>query len=248
MQVSAATPSRPWPLWALAAIAFVLFLGLGRWQLDRAAQKRVMLASANAALQARRPQPHAVIDAPVATRRYDWIEVDGRFLSTPAVLLDNQAREEASGVRAYRAFETADRHVLLVDLGWTSLPGDRRMPQVPAYPARTRLVGLLLPPPSPGLLVAPPVAQPDGTLLATTLDAASLRAALRLPALAPRVLRPLPEPGFGFERDYDILPNTMPPERHIGYAVQWFALAATVLITTLLLTWRRSRRLSGVSP
>ena len=64
---------------------------------------------------------------------------------------------------------------------------------------------------------------------------------LPLPALAPRVLKLDPDQPLGYARDLDVLPNTLPPERHIGYAVQWFGLAAAVLVTALLLTWRSRR-------
>jgi cytochrome oxidase assembly protein ShyY1 len=86
-----------------------------------------------------------------------------------------------------------------------------------------------------------PVKQSDATLLATAIDVPTLRVALELPALAPRVLRPENDASLGFARDFDILPNTLPPERHLGYAVQWFGLAAATLITALVLSWRRRR-------
>ena len=38
-----------------------------------------------------------------------------------------------------------------------------------------------------------------------------------------------------------MLPNTLPPEKHRGYAVQWFALALAVLVTALVLTFRKAR-------
>ena len=60
-------------------------------------------------------------------------------------------------------------------------------------------------------------------------------------ALPPRVLRLDPALPLGYVRDLDILPNTLPPQRHLGYAVQWFALAAAVLATALLLTFRKPR-------
>jgi cytochrome oxidase assembly protein ShyY1 len=84
--------------------------------------------------------------------------------------------------------------------------------------------------------------QADGNLLATSLDHAMLKSALKLPALAPRVLRLDPALKVGYLRDLNILPNTLPPERHLGYAVQWFGLALAVLITALVLTLRRRRR------
>ncbi len=231
----------PLLLWAIAVLVMALFARLGAWQLERAHEKRAMLADASVALQARLPQSWSVIGDAARARGYDWVEVEGRFADTPAVLLDNQQRAGKVGVRAYRRFDVKGGPPLLVDLGWVALPPDRTMPPVPRDIVRTSLSGLLLPPPGAGLGMGVPAVRADGTLLATTIDLQALRAPLQAPTLAPRVLRPAPEAGFGFERDFDILPNTLPPERHLGYAVQWFALALAVLITALLLTWRARR-------
>ena len=59
--------------------------------------------------------------------------------------------------------------------------------------------------------------------------------------LAPRVLRLEPSLPIGYARDLDILPNTLPPQKHLGYAVQWFALALAVLVTALILTFRKAK-------
>ena len=83
--------------------------------------------------------------------------------------------------------------------------------------------------------------QPDGTLLATALDAEQLRNALHADRLAPRVLRLDPKLPIGYARDLEILPNTLPPQKHLGYAVQWFALALAVLFTALILTFRKAK-------
>lgn len=238
-------------LWCLALLAMALFARLGFWQLARSGEKRAMLEKSAAALHSRSPRPWSVIADARRARDYDWVEVRGRFADAPPVLLDNQQRQGKVGVRAYRLFVLDDGQPLLVDLGWIAIPFDRTMPTLPPAPARDVLTGLLLPPPGAGLKIAPPQPLADGTLLATTLDPRELAQHLHAPGLAPRVLRPRPEPGFGFERDFDILPNTLPPERHLGYAVQWFALSATVLITALLLTWRASRaakRLRSAAP
>ena len=83
----------------------------------------------------------------------------------------------------------------------------------------------------------------DGELwLATRIDTAAIARETGLPAaLAPRVLRLDPAVRLGYERDLELLPNTLPPEKHRGYAVQWFALALAVLVTALLLTFRKPR-------
>lgn len=228
-------------LWAIALLAAALFARLGFWQLERADEKRDMLAKASSALSSRTPKPLSVIADEQRIADYDWITVEGRFADAPAVLLDNQQQGGKVGVRAYRVFVLKDGLPVLVDLGWTALPPDRTLPRVARDVERERLSGLLLPPPGQGLDMGAPVKQSEGTLLATAIDLPSLRVALELPALAPRVLRPDNDPSLGYARDFDILPNTLPPERHLGYAVQWFGLSATTLITALLLSWRRRR-------
>ncbi len=228
-------------LWAIALIAMALFARLGFWQLERGAEKREMLEKAGSTLSLRVPQPLSTIADDARSTEYDWVEIEGRFIDAPMVLLDNQQHQGRVGVRAYRVFVLNDGLPVLLDLGWVALPPDRALPRSVAASGKKRLAGLMLPPPGRGLDVGGPVAQPDGTLLATTIDLPTLRRALAQPTLAPRVFRPEPGAGFGFQRDFDILPNTLPPERHLGYAVQWFGLAAAVLITALLLTWRARR-------
>ncbi|MBP6749447.1 MAG: SURF1 family protein [Xanthomonadaceae bacterium] len=233
-----------WLPWLVAVCAMALFARLGVWQLERAGEKRAMLADAARALADRRPQPLQVLNDRDRAGAYDWVVLRGRFAEAPAVLLDNQQRGGKVGVRAYRVFLPKDgllneSPAVLVDLGWSPLPSDRTLPAVPRDDTRTTLTGLLMPPPGRGLDLGPPAEQPGGQWLTTAIDTSVLRDTLRLRDLAPRVLRPSPEPGFGFERDFDILPNTLPPERHVGYAVQWFGLSATVLIVALLLERRR---------
>ncbi len=232
-----------WIGWPLALVVAAAFAWLGTWQLQRMDAKQALLDASARVLEQRDAGPLARAADPVRTRAYDWAAGTGRFAPLPAVLLDNQNRDGQPGVRAYRVFVPADGMPLLVELGWLPLPGDRRMPDMPV-PDAVRLEGLLLPPPSAGLQSGRPVPQADGTLLAVALDLQAVADALGLPALAPRVLRPDPALPLGYARDLDLLPNTLPPPQHLGYAVQWFALSLTVLVVALVLTvrQRRSRR------
>jgi cytochrome oxidase assembly protein ShyY1 len=232
--------------WLLALAVIVLFSRLGFWQLDRMHEKQAMLDAVHGVLQLRQALPLAAAADPARSANYDWSAGDGRFVDLPPILLDNQGRDERSGVRAYRVFQPEAGAPLLVELGWLPLPGDRKLPTVPRPDTVTRVTGLLAPPPSAGLAHGAAVAQPDGTLLAVALQPTALRQPLHLAALAPRVLKldpaqALPAGGPTYARDLDILPNTLPPERHLGYAVQWFGLALAVLITALVLTLRKRR-------
>ncbi len=40
----------------------------------------------------------------------------------------------------------------------------------------------------------------------------------------------------------ELLANTLPPERHRGYALQWFGLAFATLVTAIFMSLRRPVR------
>ena len=229
------------PLYLLALAVVIGFLALGRWQLQRATYKEHLIAQSTQVLDRRVPVALASAsdsDAP----DFVWVDGDGRFLAQPALLLDNQTRAGQHGVRVYRLFQPdGARRPLLVELGWRPLSPRRTLPHEPALEGRFRLQGLLAPPPSPGLaLGVADQPQADGSHLLTRIDIGALGKSLALPGcLAPRVLRLDPALKLGYARDLDILANTLPPVRHRGYAVQWFALAAAVGVIALYFLFRR---------
>lgn len=228
--------------WGCALLAAAGFARLGLWQLDRAVEKERMLGQVAAVLKARDAVPLAAAAEPRAAARYDWARGGGRFLDTPPLLLDNQQRDGRVGMRAYAAFQPDAGAPLLVDLGWRPVGPARALPAVEVPRGRVVVSGLLTAPPAAGLRVGAPMARQDGGWLVVRLEPAAVAAALGLPALAPRVLRLDPALPFGYPRDLVLLANTLPPDRHRGYALQWFGLAATAIAIALVLTFRRSRR------
>jgi len=228
-------------LWAGALLLIAGFCLLGRWQLHRAETKQRMIESAGAVLRERRALPLSEAQARDA-RGYDWVAGHGRLLPSPVLLLDNQRRGAAVGVRVLAVLRPRDATAQLVDLGWLPLPGDRRMPDVRLPTQEIEVSGLLAPPPGAGLALGPaaspvePVGR-EARWLLTRVDPAALSAQLRLP-LSPRLLRLDPALPLGYARDLELLPNTLPPERHRGYALQWFGLAFATLVAALFVTLR----------
>ena len=55
------------------------------------------------------------------------------------------------------------------------------------------------------------------------------------------MLRLDPAVPLGHARDLELLSNTLPPEKHRGYAVQWFGLALATLVILIVLNLRRRR-------
>lgn len=226
-------------LWILPGLLLAAgFSLLGRWQLGRAVQKEAMLQASAQVLAERLPQALAKASTQ-DDEALAWAEGVGRFVSAPALLLDNQRRGEAVGVRVYRVFQPDHGTPLLVDMGWLPLPPNRQMPVMPALAAQpVTLRGLLAPPPATGIAMGADHSELDARhWLLTRIDRAALATALGQP-LATRVLRLDPGLAIGHARDLDVLSNTLTPDKHRGYALQWFGLAVASVVTTFLLVFR----------
>lgn len=226
--------------WVAAVLVIIGFCQLGRWQLHRMQEKQALLDQQPPA----RAQSMALADAQAAPARLRWVDDHGRFLPG-TVLLDNQTRDGRAGIKVYQPFASGTGARVLVDLGWLPMPADRTVPTIVPREGAAHVAGLLAPPPATGIALGPaltPTAQPR-VWLANRMPPAEVAAALGLaPAsLASPVLRLDPALPGGYARDLELLPNTLPPSRHLGYAVQWFGLALTVLIVALVLEWRRHR-------
>jgi surfeit locus 1 family protein len=225
-----------------AAVLCLVFLSLGRWQLSRAEWKQQRLDAVANVLRDQKAVPLSnalSISEDKTTPQFVWSSGRGRFLETPALLLDNQRRGAQVGVQVYRVFKTEQGIHVLVNLGWLAISGDRAMPLIDTIPGEHAVDGLVMAPPSPALAMGPSHVKANNTYwLMTRMDITALSKDLNMP-LASRVLRLNPKHSLGYARDLDILPNTLPPEKHRGYAVQWFGLAIAVFVIAIVLTLRR---------
>lgn len=229
--------------WLLALVVAACFSGLGFWQLQRMHEKQALLVQLP-------PDRSAAVSLAQALRAPDtlhWVHQRVRFLPG-TIVLDNQLRDGRAGVKVYQAARAADVPAtsVLVDLGWLPLPANRELPPIHALQGEIDVQGLWAPPPAVGIALGPALTatpQPQAWL-ATRLDMPAIAARLGLAAdgLAAQVLRLDPTLPFGHLRDLELLPNTLPPSRHLGYAVQWFAMALAVLVIAATLQWRTRRR------
>ena len=230
--------SVPWALGALALAS--AFVALGNWQLDRGAFKETQRAAFEHQLAAA-PTPiadavdseHAALPARVTG--------PGRYEADATLLLDNQTLDGRAGVHVLTLVRPdGARRGVLVDRGFVALPPDRRVPPI-AAPASAVVTGLLAAPPVSGIRLGEAHAARGASSLVAFLDVRTI--ANDFHAELPDAVVLLDENApDGFARRWEPLRNTIPPERHRAYAVQWFALAAAVLITYGVLTWRNRRK------
>jgi cytochrome oxidase assembly protein ShyY1 len=225
-------------LLAFGVLALVVAAGLARmgwWQLDRAVEKQLLLDGV-ARAAAMPPVAFADLRHDSGERRFRAVRVAGRFSADRQVLLDNQLRDGQPGVRVYVPLKLADdSRALLVDRGWLAWP-DRSQPAPTASVPEGWLQfdGVLLDPPGAGLRLGAAVG--DGwPLLVTRIDLTEIERHLGQPLLD-LVLEDRATP-----RAQSIRAQMLPPERHRGYALQWFGLSLTVLIIYCVLAWRTLR-------
>jgi cytochrome oxidase assembly protein ShyY1 len=215
--------------WLLTAFGMAAFIGLGVWQLDRAAQKRRLFAAFAAAADT--PALDLAQARPDDASRYPHVRVRGHYLRERGYWLDEQANRGRLGVHEIGVFAPdGATDLLLVDRGWVEwnhAPGTT--PAAPELPTgEVSLTGLYAPFPGGGLRIGGNAlpAQKVWPKLTLYLDAGPIAADLRRPLL-PRMLLLDAAPASGFVREWK--PDVMPPERHQGYAVQWFAFAVVAL-------------------
>ena len=217
------------------------FVSLGNWQWRRALYKDALAADLAAAASA---QPVPLSEALADQERARFRKVSTRgVLHSPSVYLDNQIRDGRVGVLVANRLSSADAAAdLLVVRGWRPMVDGMRELPVPEQPAaEIRLSGFLDAPPAAGISLgaAPGSTEAVDPLLVTRVDLAWLSQRWQRPLL-PWVLYLDADSPAGYLRDWQ--PHYLPPERHRGYAVQWWGLAAATLVIYAVLTWRQRQR------
>lgn len=234
----------------LAVLFLALFgtlVGLGFWQLDRADQKRELFGAFDAGSGG--TAATALIDGDaLAERRYERLRLNGRFLSSRQILLDWVTHAGRVGYQVLTPFRPAgSERWVVVNRGWIAAAPDRaELPDLDLDVAeRDRtIVGQIDALPQPGLRLDVPEEARSATwpraLLFPTFD--ELEVELELPLVSYQLLLAADQDD-GFVREWQ--PRSITPERHVGYALQWFSLAAALAAITAAVTTRavlRARR------
>lgn len=206
----------------LALIA--LFVRLGAWQLDRAEQKEKL----KAAVESGASSP--VLELRPGTEffpalRFRRILVKGHFEPDKQILLDNQTHDGRAGVHVLTPLRMRDSETrVLIDRGWIALePSREHLPEAEAPEGEVEVHGVI-DTPSPPLFIlgAASRAGPAWGRLWPYIDLGHFSKYAGYP-VKPYLIRQAPADPHGYVR---VLPTVeMTSAMHIGYAIQWFALA-----------------------
>lgn len=217
-----------WIAWSLLLAGLVLFVTAGTWQWQRAVYKDALYADFDSAF-GRPPVPLAQALTARELPRYQPVLLEGAWVPGRELLLDNRTRQGVPGVWVYSLFQPEGAAAIYVQRGWIPWRDRRAPPQVPAAEG-VRLQGLLAPPPAAGLKLGDDAAT-GWPRVVTAVDLTAAEQALGTPLLDSVLLPAGEEPGFVRE----FRPQTLSPDKHRGYAVQWFSFAVAAIVLFLVL-------------
>ncbi|MBE0468906.1 MAG: SURF1 family protein [Methyloprofundus sp.] len=230
------------PFIVFIAVLAVL-LRLGFWQLARADIKRAYLATQQT--QSLMP-PVALTEllALGADLRYRQVQLVGRYDVAHQFLVDNQILEGKVGAFVLTPFILAGNNTLvLVNRGWVAMSkGAQQLPDIDFKPASGELVlnGMLNDFPGVGLVLAGADEPSDSwPSVVQIINNAKIASKLNQPIFDFQVQLLADQPN-GYTRNWQIN-RRMPPEKHIAYAVQWFALAITLILLILWISCKKNK-------
>jgi surfeit locus 1 family protein len=223
----------------LAICLIAMLVSLGRWQLQRAAEKRVLFDSFASAGVAARPIDRQSPPVP----RYGRVLAVGSYDGSRQILIDNMVEGTRAGYFVITPFALQGGGWVLVNRGWVPLGRSRaERPPIPVEENLRTIRGRADNLPSPGIRMGTPapLAPPYPTVAAypTHAELARLLKESDWTAAADLILLDADQ-ADGYVRNW--APPGFPPLRHIGYALQWFGLALALLVLYVVTNFRRTR-------
>lgn len=225
----------------MLVLLLALFFSAGFWQLGRAEEKRSVLQRYDAAI-GDAAVAELVADSDAASMRFRRVELRGRYVPERQILLENMTDGGRNGYQVLTLFRSGERHVL-VNRGWLPADADRsKLPYISVGDEERTVTARINDYPAPGLRLDGPAGEDSGwprRLLFPTAIQLEEALGVELPAYQLQLAAAEPD---GYLREWRAVASG--PEKHLGYAFQWFSFAALACIFYLILMfqWRRSMR------
>jgi surfeit locus 1 family protein len=222
-----------WRMTILACLAILFFSRLGFWQLERAYEKQQMMTN-QASLA--KLAPLAWQPASPLPKQYQLIRVSGHYLEQN-LLLDNQHHQHQFGYHVLTPFLLDSGKVLLIDRGWVAADIRRQVLPEIAKPLDSDLEGTVYYP-SEKTWVLGQVLEKKGAKIAIVerIDAKIIGQFLHK-SVYPFIIRLNKDSSQSYVHEWPVV--AMSPERHYGYALQWFAIASVLLILFIALNLKK---------
>lgn len=224
-----------WRITLFTALMVPLMVGLGFWQLQRAADKAALAASFESRQQQAPAALSKLLDKPADLLAYAPVQLSGHFLPDAYFLLDNQVRNGRVGYEILAVMQLSEAidgvpDSVLVNRGWIAAGADRSaLPVVPQVSSAVQITGHVYVAPGAPFLLAEQ--QFDRSwpqrIQAVEMDKLIPQiAALDVGRVFPYPIRLDAGEDGALVIDWQVV--NMSPSKHRAYAVQWFTMAAVL--------------------
>ena len=230
-----------WPVLAscLTLMAVVIMVFLGIWQLDRMEQKQQRLDSIAQKYTTAPMHPFDVAEQWQDVRDVP-VQFRGELQATQLIFLDNQISNGTSGYDVLVPVITRGRPVL-VNLGWVAASASRaELPTVELPTGQVVIEGVIIQPGLNPLINETQQQFNDFPLRVQQIDIPLFNQqwASRLPDMVVELLSSQPQMSR-FVTNWQ--PVVMSPQKHLGYAIQWFGLAIAAVVIFIIVLIRRTK-------
>jgi surfeit locus 1 family protein len=239
-----------WRTSIVSVLLIPLFIALGLWQLQRAEEK----ASINTQWELTRsqsPVPLLSLDsANTESLQYLPVQMSGQFLSAKYFLLDNRIHRGQFGNEVLAVFKLKDSgKVVLVNRGWIAAdPSRREESTIPEVDGLMSITGHVYVSPGEPYLLADTALESGWPKRIQAIEMDKFEAALEQDMggeLFPYPVRIDSDMVAALTVDWQVV--NVSPEKHTGYAVQWFTMAAALFILFILRSTNLWQVLTGGS-
>lgn len=213
----------------IAILCVIAMTGLGLWQLDRQTQKEARLAQL---AERKLNHPHTLdellnVDGSIQ----DFpSKLSGRLLSEKLFYIDNKIVDGQVGFEVLAPLQT-DQGIVLLNFGWLRSVGSREILPTAQMSPSDFYFGVVSYPSDNLMIVETNTQATAFPILLQQIDTRIIQESLGLPVVD-FVINLDPDPASGYVRRWT--PVVMAPEKHLGYAIQWFGLAIACLTIYLL--------------
>ncbi len=219
-----------WRASLLVLMLLPLLLSLGFWQLDRADEKRAL----QELFQQRQIAGPIDIEALSEHQdlRYQPVRLRGTYINEKSLFLDNRIYQGRFGYEIITPFQpTGSDDLVFINRGWVKGDVSRRsLPAIDVVTAEVELLGEVYVPLGNVLMLAEETSIGwMSAVQAVDLESLSEKFDQRL---FPHVVRLSMESAGSYQPNWVVV--NLQPEKHVGYAVQWFAMSVTLLIIAFL--------------
>ncbi|EKD91706.1 MAG: hypothetical protein ACD_29C00434G0004 [uncultured bacterium] len=225
------------PFWPtiFVLILFFLLVSLGFWQVRRYHYKMHLLKQYHAAISAKPEILKKILsDSNIEFRH---VIVSGHYDDKKTILLADQLAEHQSGFDVLTPFVIAnkEKNAVLINRGFITAVEAKNPNTISVRENQATLIGYVKFPDQYVFYLGPEFlnlnhALNHQPLQIQKIDIPSLKNIMKL-KLYPFVIRLSPDQSNGFYRQWPI--TTIMPQRHMAYAVQWFLMAAALIIAYL---------------